>query len=142
MYNLEPIKFSIHGRSYNLKFNLANIMQITGDSSVGKSLFYQDFQDYLRLNGKDSEVLFINDDNKSGIDSIKTKQLLSKYKIVIIDNADILMTIEIEKIILTRTDIYWVIIGRNMYGCVPFSSLGALQVDEKNLFSINYNKKW
>ena len=47
MLFLKPIKFEIHNRKYNLKFNSASIMQITGDACSGKSLFFSDFKEYL-----------------------------------------------------------------------------------------------
>lgn len=37
---MKNINFSIRNREYDFKFNLLPIMQIIGDTSTGKSLFF------------------------------------------------------------------------------------------------------
>lgn len=142
MYLLEPIKFSIHNRSYNLQFNWWNKLQIVGNAASGKSLFCRDYKEYLTLLGKDKEVLFINYENPQDANIILDNNRLSKYKTVIIDNADIVVNTEIDKTIAEDTEIYWVLIGRNMYMSVPFACMGSLSKNENSEIIIDYSKKW
>lgn len=142
MYILEPIRFSIHNRHYNLQFNHTNLLQITGNAASGKSLFFRDYKEYLKKVGKEKEVLFINYENPKDANVIHDNILLSRFKTVVIDNADIIVNERLDRVIVNNTDIYWVLIGRNMYMSIPLGCLGVLSRNEKGEIIIDYTKKW
>lgn len=140
MYKLEPIRFSINGRSYCLKFNWMNYMHITGRTECGKSLFFQDYKAYLQKNNRDDEVLFINYTNPQDAKIILDKDRIHNYKMVVIDNADIILDYELQNVIAENCDIYWVVIGYKMT-FIPFGCMGVLRKRGKTI-TIDYSQKW
>lgn len=117
-------------------------MQITGKAASGKSLFFRDYREYLKRVGKEKEALFINYENANDANIILDNIQLSRRRTVVIDNADIIVNERIDRVIANNTDIYWVLIGRNMYMSIPLGCLGVLSRNENGEIIIDYTKKW
>ena len=129
---MKPLKFKIFNRVYNLEFNHIKIMQIKGESAIGKSLMVSDFLSYRGSDEQYKNSLVINSEHPEGLDLI-TEQC--SYDYVVIDNADILLTDREIKLIqknlwgLNKT--YWVLIGRNFYPCVLSNGSIGVLVEKK-----------
>lgn len=85
-----------------------NITFINGDSGVGKSALFSFIQE---MTTEDKEIRCFNylDKNKNYKSAIK----LSKGKLFVIDNADLLLDNKMRQYIATDTENQYVIIGRN-----------------------------
>lgn len=134
---MKPLKFKIFNRSYNLKFNHIRIMQIKGESAIGKSLMVSDFLSYRGSDEQYKNSLVINSEHPEGLALIKEQ---CSYNYVIIDNADILLTDReiklIQKNLWGFNKTYWIIIGRNFYPCVLSNGSIGVLVEKKinNIF--------
>lgn len=132
------------GRTYKIEFNHLRILQITGNSETDKSLLVSDFLDQRCIRQDLSNSLVIDRMFPEGLKLITEN---CQYDYVIIDNADILVTEEIDKMIKENikcnTKTYWIIIGRRVYDCVlSMGCIGELEetlVKNKRIISINYS---
>lgn len=118
MASLEPIDFTFRNRHYYIPFLMYPIIQLKGDSSVGKSLFVSDFDNIGAINEKYSNSLIITRSTKQVMPLLESKE----YEYVLIDNADLVITPEIDSLIFDRitSDLKtkYVIMGRRIYTCV------------------------
>ena len=140
------MNFDYDNRHYSLEFN-SMVIQVMGESAIGKSLMYQDLQAYINANpelGLENDFLFVNAQNKKEYTDVKR---LRGYKYVVIDNADIVLTPDIDReIIESQKDSrnYWVLIGREPRGSVVGNSVGMLvheSKDGQHYFKMDYSKR-
>lgn len=102
-----------------------NLTLITGDSGTGKTFLFDSMKAIEKIN-KNSKYIFINIDNCNELKRLKS---LSGY-IIIIDNADIILTENTRKYISSDKNNYYLIFGRdNRY----------LKTGAFNIAHINYN---
>jgi len=106
---------------------------IGGDSGTGKTLFFKIMQSQARNN---RDIICINADSMwADINSVIST---SKNKLIIMDNADIILNAESKYRILTNKQNQYIILGRNTQGY----HLGAKQYAEMqisdNIASLNY----
>ena len=141
---MKALRLSNMGRTYKIEFNHLRILQITGNSETDKSLLVSDFLDQRCIRQDLSNSLVIDRMFPEGLKLITED---CQYDYVIIDNADILVTEEIDKMIKENikcnTKTYWIIIGRRVYDCVLSTGcIGELEetlVKNKRIISINYS---
>ncbi|MEG1723772.1 MAG: hypothetical protein RR313_00120 [Anaerovoracaceae bacterium] len=141
---LQPINFTYLNRTYYLDFNHLRIMQIKGESTVGKSLFVSDFDKQKDIDTTFANSLVINFFKKDLLNLITED---CNYDFVIIDNADIILddfTIEkIKRNLWNNGKTHWVIIGQNFYSCVlSLGCVGELIRERRNdkfYFRITYS---
>lgn len=108
----------------------ANLILISGDSGIGKSFVWQIFDNDRALDDR-LETL-----NYKDLKDAKQKIQAYKGKLIIIDNADILLDDEIRKHIAFDTDNQYIIFGRNPeYLYVTKANCKELVV-EKDIISI------
>lgn len=147
MIRLKDIKFTYKNRRYNLHFNNLPIIQVKGEGTTGRSMFFSDFESVSRVDKRYKNNLLINFKN-SDMASLIT--FPCSYDFVVIDNADIILNDElceiIEKNLFDNPKTHWVIIGRDYFPCVlSMKCIGNLRVEKKGdvfCFSIDYTKKW
>jgi hypothetical protein len=137
------LKFNYDNRHYTLDFN-SRVIQIAGDSAAGKSLMYQDLQHCMNRDAKfGSKVLLININSNKDL----TAEQRKPYKYIVIDNADLIITPEIdEEIIESQKEgrNYWIIFGREPRGSVIGNSIGVLtrtMQDGQYYFKMDYNSR-
>lgn len=139
---LKQLKFRIGYRSYILEFRGYRVLKLCGDSATGKSLFASDLNKYegdLGQFGTNEHVLVLSMRNRAALSMI-TDGAWKRYTLVVIDNADVLLTPQIEEIIKgsildPENDTYWVIIGRKFHSCCPTGLSSAtlkMEVDKAN----------
>lgn len=94
----------------NLNFD-SNVTFVTGDSGVGKSAVYFFLQEY---SSEDKRIRCFNyiDHNKGYKVSVRN----SKGKLLVIDNADLLLDDKMRQYIAMDTENQYIIIGRNPRG--------------------------
>ena len=145
MEGLKDLSFKNANRYYNLKFNHLRIMQIKGESGVGKSLFCSDLSVKKSIDADFSNILIFDYKNKDMLPFIKD---FSSYDYVVLDNADLYMTERLGRVIekdLLAVDskTHWIIIGRDYYPCVlSLGSVGVLVREEKDgnyYYSVDYS---
>ena len=104
-----------------------NITFINGDSGVGKSALFSFIQE---MTTEDKEIRCFNylDKNKNYKSAIK----LSKGKLFVIDNADLLLDNKMRQYIATDTENQYVIIGRNPEG---------LMLDQDEIYEIDSRRE-
>lgn len=104
-----------------------NITFINGDSGVGKSALFSFIQE---MTTEDKEIRCFNylDKNKNYKSAIK----LSKGKLFVIDNADLLLDNKMRQYIATDTENQYVIIGRNPEG---------LMLDRDEIYEIDSRRE-
>jgi len=143
-FALKDLVFKNGNRQYNIKFNRTHMLQLKGDSSTGKSLMAHDLREQRGKISNFPEILVIDVINRESIDFISMHKT-SKYDLVVIDNADILITQEVDKIIckeLLSSKTYWIVIGRKWYNCCAYSGCrGILKSNHfrnKHEFYIEY----
>lgn len=112
-----------------------NITFINGDSGVGKSALFSFIQE---MTTEDKEIRCFNylDKNKNYKSAIK----LSKGKLFVIDNADLLLDNKMRQYIATDTENQYVIIGRNPEGLMldqdEIYEIVSLREGERTKFSL------
>lgn len=116
--NTTALEFMVQKRHYNIPFLYYPIVQLKGDSAAGKSLFVQDFETLKRTNKDYANSPIINVGNRESLKLLKDKS----FDYVIIDNADLLITHEIDKFIfshiITMPETHYIILGRKNFACV------------------------
>ena len=140
------LSFKFLNRSYDIKWNKFNVIQIMGDSSVGKSLLVNDIL-YMKKSGDNlfDNVWVVSHDLKSILfnfeDYFKSLISLPSNSIIVVDNADVILDSSMVSMINKRADLYWIIMGRKFYGCVPCETcVGYLVKDKNNTFTVDYSK--
>ena len=134
-------------RRYEIAFHRYNIVQICGLSATGKSLFFSDFVEQQLTTDKYNNCLLINFRTADRLEKLWTDHV---YDMVVIDDADALITPELDEHIRNRvhTDpTLWIILGRPAFSCVPaFSCRTPLTCyqegetpNERFLFTTTYN---
>lgn len=133
---MADIEFAFGNRVYQIDYHFYNIVQLVGDSASGKSLLYSDFLSIQKIDEETNEhkytnCLLINKDSKDRLSKLFTGHV---YDIVIINNADLIITPEIDMLIFEQVvsrPTKWIIIGRRNYRCVPspvcISELGRFE---------------
>lgn len=156
---LKTLHFQNDNREYLIEFNRVQVMQLMGDSAIGKSLFVSDLneqklgqQPHQEQQGQECKLLTITENNSEALELVKNP-LEIDYDLVVIDNADILITEELDQAICEAlfkpTKTYWIIIGRNWFNCCAYDGCrGTLvnkqdtksrQKNEKNIFTVKYD---
>lgn len=143
---LRNLIFKNENRYYDLKFNQLRVMQIKGESGIGKSLFCSDLKIKKNIDTNFKNIVVFDFENSDMLNLVKD---FSLYDYVVFDNADLYLTDElcsiIESNILSDSKTHWIIIGRNSFSCVL--SLGCIGVLErktkgiKHYFCVNYSIK-
>ncbi len=89
----------------------SNVTFVTGDSGMGKSAVYSFLQEY---SSEDKRIRCFNyiDHNKG----YKTSVRNSKGKLLVIDNADLLLDDKMRQYVVMDTENQYLIIGRNPSG--------------------------
>jgi len=140
------MKFEFENRHYDLEFN-SMVIQIIGESAVGKSLMYQDLQAHIDANqelGFEKDYLLINYQNRKFYTNLEQ---LREFKYIFIDNADIVLNSAIDDEIIDSQKTsrnYWVLIGREPRGSVPGNSVGILTRESKDghhYFKMSYSSR-
>ena len=134
------LQFSHEGRNYSLKFNKFNTMFILGDIAVGKSLMCQDLKDFIDYSKSLSNVCVLDIYDKNYLTTLKSHESYFKYDVFVIDNADILVTPEVNNIINSHRDKFWVMIGRRLPDCVLSADSVCKLVEKRTkCFEVDYN---
>lgn len=118
----------LRSQSYGRNINLVlrdQVLLIEGDSGTGKTLVFNVFKDRSIL---DKNIVCINkallrDTNKNFITLVKRL----KNKIILVDNADIILTSEARKHIMFDEYNQYIIMGRNSEG-LPVSNLSFTEL--------------
>ncbi len=89
----------------------SNVTFVTGDSGMGKSAVYSFLQEY---SSEDKRIRCFNyiDHNKGYKASVRN----SKGKLLVIDNADLLLDDKMRQYIVMDTENQYIVIGRNPRG--------------------------
>jgi hypothetical protein len=103
-------------------------MQMGGKSASGKSLLCNDLRKYIFCEDIDNiKVVNVFDFKKIPINYLN--DWVQNYDYIVIDNADILVTEEIQYIIsdsVNKRKNFWILMGRNDLWCVNFKCVGEL----------------
>lgn len=101
------------GRKIELQL-LDPVILVEGDSGTGKTLIYNVFKDISAL---DKNILCINADVlRIAKKTFKQYKAGIKGKVILVDNADIILTSDARKSLLYDTENQYVIFGRNSDG--------------------------
>ena len=106
---IDLIQFDTGKYTFNFKLNGA-ITVICGDSSTGKTLFYNKLM-YEALSKNNEQYKFINFKDKANIDLFLNN---FKNKVIIIDNADILIDINLSNKIYRDRSNQYILMGRRV----------------------------
>ena len=121
---LKTLVFDNGSRHYAIRFNRTKIIQLRGDSSTGKTLFCSDLREQRTKIPDFPTILVIGSFNRESLGLLNDLNNLS-YDLVVIDNADILLTPELDKAIfeslISANKTYWIIIGRKWFDCCSYS---------------------
>ena len=130
----------IQTRHTNYILDLAfdsNVTFVTGDSGVGKSAVYSFLQEY---SSEDKRIRCFNyiDHNKG----YKTSVRNSKGKLLVIDNADLLLDDKMRQYVVMDTENQYLIIGRNPSGLMlTHDDINELESESKNGLTVFKLKK-
>ena len=117
------LAFRYMDRVYGIDFAQSNLIQLIGNSGTGKSLFVSDVRENLVELSKTFGTINIVDYKYLAYGTVKFEKLIENNpKLVIIDNADIILSKELDqKIAVYNVEnvnkVYWIIIGRKSYKC-------------------------
>ena len=138
---LKDLKYNILGYSYNLKF-APRITLIGGNSGTGKTVLFKYFK-AIEDGSNNSNIIALNASRvkslkKSGVDiaNLITK---TKNKLVVIDNADLILTESVTKAIFFNQDNQYILFGRTCNGlCLDENEIAELEINDKNEIVTNY----
>lgn len=141
---LKNLKFQNDNRVYDIAFNRIKVLQIKGDSSTGKSLLASDIKEQRDHDRQLGKVLVINIDNSDLLELVR--QSSEEYNYIVIDNADVILDEETDKIIwkkiIASTKTYWIILGRKFFNCTSYNGCNGIlkqeKAEDKHYFSIDY----
>ena len=146
-YRLNALKFKSLNIAFILEFRRVPLLQISGNSGSGKSLLVEALGNYLgkiEHFGSREDWLIISVTQRDGLKRIKDGTY-KDYRLVVIDNADILVDDEIQDIIYddimnSNLKTYWILLGRKTYGCIgstlALCSLKRAYAEDKKLWII------
>ena len=120
---------------FDLEF-LSGLTLILGDSSTGKTMFFKKYRSICRLENK-SNTIFVNKDTMSAgvqIDSI----LNTKNKVIIIDNADVILPENFGMHIFMDLYNQYIIFGRDTGRYSADGNNIAVLKEENNVISLEY----
>lgn len=115
----------------------SNVTFVTGDSGMGKSAVYSFLQEY---SSEDKRIRCFNyiDHNKG----YKTSVRNSKGKLLVIDNADLLLDDKMRQYVVMDTENQYLIIGRNPSGLMlSQDDIRELDSDSKDGLTVFKLKK-
>ena len=119
---------------FDFKFNEA-VTLILGDAASGKILFYNKLQARAIVRGIDTFKFF---NYKSDADGLKLLLDLYENKIIIVDNADVLLDDSFRERIYYDKSNQYIILGREI-GRYPVRKFGIASIIEDNMkFSLQY----
>lgn len=119
---------------FDFKFNEA-VTLILGDAASGKTLFYNKLQARAIARGLDTFKFF---NYKSDADGLKLLLDLYEDKIIIVDNADVLLDDSFREMIYYDKSNQYIILGREI-GRYPVRKFGIASIIEDNMkFSLQY----
>ncbi len=112
---LNNMKVSIAGVKFDIELK-NDLVLVEGDSGTGKTLLFKALVQYTGVYG--SPLVFLNYERTfSDIDKIRDTLIKSRNKLIVIDNADIILDLEMRgRIALDRNGNQYLIFGRNIYG--------------------------
>lgn len=146
-YRLNALKFKSLNIAFILEFRRVPLLQISGNSGSGKSLLVETLGNYLgkiEHFGSREDWLIISVTQRDGLKRIKDGTY-KDYRLVVIDNADLLVDDEIQDIIYddimnSGLKTYWILLGRKTYGCIgstlALCSLKRAYAEDKKLWII------
>lgn len=136
---MKPLEFAYKDRSYFLRFNKFNIIFIV--DGVCKTLMCEDLKEVCKQDKAFANVCVFDIYNSDKVlPVLKSKETYEKYKYFVINNADILVTPEVNNIINSHRDRFWVIIGRRLPNCVlSLCSICKLSEVSPKHFECDYN---
>ena len=102
----KKLEFTYGFLKYNLKFN-SSISFISGDSGTGKTFLSEILAKYAKSQNKDNIIVF-----NYLTPNFKEILLQQKFKFIVIDNADILLTDELKEFV-NESENQFVIMGRD-----------------------------
>lgn len=104
------LQFKYEDRKYNLRFNRVPVMQIVGDSASGKSLMCHDIRELQATTNECDNILVLDERNIKEQPWTNTGEISDavqkQYKYIVIDNADIILNMQLQLIIMSNPDIY------------------------------------
>ena len=123
------LEFMYGKRKYVLNFNVFPVIQIVGESATGKSLLCSDLENHI-FESKRKDAFVIDIFDLEGLDAARAFNLSEKHKYIVIDNADLIITEELQMLISDSIDArknFWVLMGRNDFWCVDPKCVGVLR---------------
>lgn len=138
---LKDLKCNILGYKYNLEF-APRITLISGNSGTGKTVLFKYFK-AIEDGNNNSNIMALNTSKvkslkKSGVD-IANLIINTKNKLVVIDNADLILTEPVTKAILFNQDNQYILFGRTCNGlCLDENEIAELEINDNNEIITNY----
>ena len=137
--NSKPIvanKLYAFHTSYVVDFTLTNnIILIMGDSGTGKSVIFSILQEAASSDDRIVPISYM-DKNKD----IERQIRVQSGKIILVDNADVLLTDELRKYIAFDSKNQYIILGRNPQNLMTtrenLFELNTIQKDEMTIFKL------
>lgn len=137
------LQFKYEDRKYNLRFNRVPVMQIVGDSPSGKSLMCHDIRELQATTNECDNILVLDERNIKEQPWTNTGEISDavqkQYKYIVIDNADVILNMHLQLIIMSNPDIHWIIIGRNEFMCVPGLICKCVLKNDNNNITVSYD---
>ena len=125
---INKINVSIASVNFNIDFK-NDLVFVEGDSGTGKTLL---FKALLRHAGVYKlPIVFLNYERTFGdVDIIRNNLIKAKNKLIVIDNADIILDLELRgRIAMDHNHNQYLILGRNIHGLgVTKRSLSCLEI--------------
>ena len=127
--------YAVH-TSYVVDFTLTNnIILIMGDSGTGKSVIFSILQEAASSDDRIVPISYM-DKNKD----IERQIRVQSGKIILVDNADVLLTDELRKYIAFDSKNQYIILGRNPQNLMTtrenLFELNTIQKDEMTIFKL------
>lgn len=120
------IRISANGIDFDLDLK-ANMVLVDGASGIGKSMLFRALRDYSLINV--NKYLCINKDTLTDSNIIKSMILGADNKLIIIDNAEIVLDNELRFKISTDTNNQYLIFTHSTKGFAPMPmSFSTLEI--------------